>query len=106
MGPVLGLYTSLFYIRVHLLILTHSLLCFGINRVSLQFSLFPYRDFVSSCFLLLSNLRRIRRRDYSLPLFSEPYLKVSLHTAQASYNPLFGQQFMVMVTVSGRQGIL
>jgi hypothetical protein len=31
---------------------------------------------------------RIRRRDCSLPLFSERYVKVSLHTAQAFYNPL------------------
>jgi len=46
-----------------------------------------------------------RMRDYSLPIFSEPYLRLSPHTAQASYNPLFGQQLMVMVTVSGLQTV-
>jgi hypothetical protein len=46
-------------------------------------------------------LCRIRRSNCLLPLFSERYVKLSLHTAQAFYNPLIGQQLFVMVIVSG-----
>jgi hypothetical protein len=49
---------------------------------------------------------RIRRRDCSLPLFSERYVKLSLHTAQAFSNPLIGQQLFVMVSVMGLQILL
>ena len=44
---------------------------------------------------------RIKRRDYSLRLFSEPYLRLSPHTAQAFLTLYIGQQLFVMVSVSG-----
>jgi len=37
--------------------------------------------------VLQITIRRIRKSDYSLSLFSERYVKVFLHTAQAFHNP-------------------
>ncbi len=38
-------------------------------------------------YFLNNHTRRIKKSDYSLSLFSERYVKVSLHTAQAFHNP-------------------
>jgi len=38
-------------------------------------------------------VRRVSREDYSFFLPSELYVKLSFHTAQASYNPYVGRQF-------------
>ena len=57
-----------------------------------------------SPFFVILSLSRIKKSDYSLPLFLERYMKLSFHTAQAFYNPFsIGQQLIFMVSVIGLQ---
>src|SRR3990172_2385000 len=64
-------------------------------------SIFQIIESILLNILLDTTVCRIKKNGCPFSLFSEPYVKLSFHTAQAFYNPLFGQQLFVMVTVSG-----